>query len=258
GRREENGRYCFIDDYRLPGTSTPDAALVAGLIAAMIKNVDVEYTKIADNLLKGRHFSTPGFLFQLDLEDISSVEDLFRLLNQAVALHQKVGFSYTNNQNESKDYTVHPYRLANLKGFWYLLAYDLNEGRLKSFYLKKITALIIHPSNYRIDSRVVEVLENFSDKIFSPWICEDCKNVKLKISGPARLYLERNLPAALTVESEDFETLLVSMQYYSDHEVLALVKQWLPDIMIIENQPLISQLQVELDRYRRQCDSNGV
>lgn len=256
-RREEDGRYRFMGDYRLRGTSEPDAILVADLMTAMIRNVDAGYTKIADNFIKGRSFSTSCFLFHLNLEDISSCGDIFRLLNQAVALRQQVGFSYRNNQGESKDYTVHPYRLANLKGFWYLLAYDLKIGRLKSFYLKKITSPIIHPGNYKVDSAVMEELENFSDEIFSPWVCEDCQIVKLKIGGVARLYLERNLPAALKVESEDDDSLLASMTYFSDSEVLALVKQWLPDIVIVDNKALSDELKAELECYCQRCITDG-
>ncbi len=248
-RREEDGRYRFMGDYHLRGTNEPDAILVADLIAAMIRNVDAEYTKIADNFLKGRSFSTSCFLFHLNLEDISSYSDLFRLLNQAVALRQQVGFTYCNNQGESKEYTAHPYRLANLKGFWYLLAYDLRIKRLKSFYLKKIESPIIHPGNYQVDSGLMEELENFSDEIFSPWVCEDCRTVKLQISGKAQIYLKRNLPAALTIESEDDDSLLASMEYFADSEVLALVKQWLPDIVILDNQLLTAKLKAELDYY---------
>lgn len=248
-RREEDGRYHFIGDYRLRGTSEPDAILVADLMTAMIRNVDAGYTRIADSFLKGRSFSTSCFLFHLNLEDISAYGDIFRLLNQAVALRQQVGFSYNNNKGESKEYTVHPYRLANLKGFWYLLAYDLKIGRLKSFYLKKITAPIIHPGNYQIDSDVMAELENFSAEIFSPWVCGDCQTVKLKIGGVARLYLERNLPAALKIESENKEFALVSMTYFADFEVLILVKQWLPDIVILDNQNLADKLKSELESY---------
>ncbi len=251
-RREVDGRYCFMGDYRLRGTSEPDAILVADLLAAMIRNVDAGYTKIADNFIKGRSFSTSCFLFHLNLEDISSCGDIFRLLNQAVALRQQVGFSYRNNRGEVKKYTVHPYRLANLKGFWYLLAYDLNENRLKSFYLKKITAPVIHPGNYKIDAGIMAELESFSDAIFSPWVCEECRTVKLKISGVARLYLERNLPVALTIESVKDDSLLVIMAYFADSEVLSLVKQWLPDIVIIENRDLTNKLKGELESYS-QC-----
>ena len=248
-RSEEDGRYRFMGDYRLRGTREPDAILVADLIAAMIRNVDAEYTKIADNFLKGRSFSTSCFLFHLNLEDISEYGDLFRLLNQAVALRQQVGFTYCNNQGESKEYTVHPYRLANLKGFWYLLAYDFKIGRLKSFYLKKIESPIIHPGNYQVDSDLVEELENFSDDIFSPWVCEDCRTVKLQIRGKARIYLKRNLPAALIIESEGADSLLALMEYFADSEVLALVKQWLPDIVILDNDSLTAKLKAEIDCY---------
>ncbi len=247
--RRDDGRYHFMGDYRLRGTSEPDAILVADLITAMIRNVDDKYTAIADNFIKGRSFSTSGFLFHLNLEDISMCSDIFRLLNQAVALRQQVGFLYSNNKGENKKYTAHPYRLANLKGFWYLLAYDLNEGRLKSFYLKKITALIIHPGNYQINSEIMAVLENFSDEIFSPWVCTDSKKVKLKADGVARVYLERNLPSALTVEQQDDTGLLLVMEYFADSEVLSLVKQWLPDIVILDNQGLNDKLKAEIEQY---------
>ena len=250
-RREADGRYHFMGDYRLRGTSEPDAILVADLMTAMIRNVDAGYTKIADNFIKGRSFSTSCFLFQLNLEDISSCGDIFRLLNQAVALRQQVGFSYCNKQGETKKYTAHPYRLANLKGFWYLLAYDLNENRLKSFYLKKITAPVIHPGNYKIDADIIAELESFTDDIFSPWVCKECRTVQLKISGVARLYLERNLPVALKIESADNKNLRVSMTYFADSEVLILVKQWLPDIVILDDQKLTDKLKDELDSYRK-------
>jgi predicted DNA-binding transcriptional regulator YafY len=97
-RSEEDGLYRFMGDYRLRGTSEPDAILVADLLTAMIRNVDPAYTEIADNFLKGRSFSTSCFLFHLNLEDISSHSVLFKLLNQAVALRQQVAFSYRNNQ----------------------------------------------------------------------------------------------------------------------------------------------------------------
>jgi len=253
-RRESDGRYHFMGDYRLRGTSEPDATLVADLIAAMIRNVDAEYTKIADNFIKGRSFSTSCFLFHLDLEDVSDYSKPFRLLNQAIALRQQIGFNYCNNQGESKHYTVHPYRLANLKGFWYLLGYDLKIGRLKSFYFKKIKSPIIHPGNYNIDPDVMAELENFSSDIFSPWVCDECQKVKLQIKGNARIYLKRNLPTALTVESEDEDSLLVSMEYFADSEVLALVKQWLPDIVILDNRSLADKLRAEVDNYLKEMD----
>jgi len=253
-RREVDGRYRFMGDYRLRGTSEPDAVLVADLLTAMIRNVDAGYTKIADNFIKGRSFSTSCFLFHLNLEDISNCGDIFRLLNQAVALRQQVGFSYCNNRGEVKKYTVHPYRLANLKGFWYLLAYDLNEKQLKSFYLKKIKVPVIHPGNYKIDADIMAELENFSDAIFSPWICEECRTVKLKISGVARIYMERNLSAALKIESADDYSLQAVMTYFADSEVLSLVKQWLPDIVIVAEPDLNRRLKEELDSYSRRLE----
>jgi len=108
-------------------------------------------------------------------------------------------------------------------------------------------------------------LENFSGDIFSPWICEDCQKVKLQIRGKARLYLKRNLPAALrnlpaalSVESEDEDSLLVSMEYFADSEVLALVKQWLPDIVILDNRSLVDKLKAEFDYYLERIDSGGI
>ncbi len=254
-RSEYDGRYRFIGDYRLPGTKEPDAILVADLMTALIRDVDDTYSRIAGNFLKGRSFSTTGFLFHLNLEDISAYGVIFRLLNQAIALRQQVGFSYLTNLNEKKSYVAHPYRLANLKGFWYLLAYDLGSGRLKSFYLKKIESPVIHPGNYQVDTDVMQELENFSDEIFSPWVCDNCQTVKLEIADKARIYIERNLPASLKViESPDAGLMLAEMTYYNDTEVLSLVKQWLPDIRIIDNPDLSHELAGELKGYCRRIE----
>ena len=256
-RRREDGRYRFIDGYRLRGTGEPDAILVADLLAAMIRNVNPEYSKIADHFLRGRSFSTSCFLFHLDIEDISAHGDAFRLLNQAVALRQQVSFTYLNNRDESREYTVHPYRLANLRGFWYLLAWDLAADRLKSFIFKKISSPVIHPGSYRADPKVLEELENISAEIFSPWVSDECRTVRLKITGRARVYLERNPPSSLTIESREPEHLLASMTYYSDSEVLILVKQWLPDIFILDQERLAEKLKSDLEAYCRSVAATG-
>lgn len=250
-RREADGRYHFIGNYRMRGTGDPDAILVADLMAAMIRNVNSEYTRIADNFLKGRSFSTSCFLFHLNLEDISGCGDLFRLLNQAVALRQQISFDYRNLEGEAKHYTAHPYRLANLRGYWYLLAYDLGASRLKSFYLKNISTPVIHPGSYRVDRRVMAELENFNGAIFSPWVRESCRSVRLKVVGKARIYLERNPPAAVEIGACDGESLLVEMTYFAETEVLSLVKQWLPDIEILDQPELSARLREELKEYCR-------
>ena len=47
-----------------------------------------------------------------------------------------------NFEYKEKKRILHPFKIANLSGYWYLIAFDLKNNKLKSFLLNKIKNII--------------------------------------------------------------------------------------------------------------------
>jgi len=182
-----------------------------------------------------------AFLFDINFEEIEN-EILFNQLVSAIINNNAVSFDYTNKNSMSSQKNVYPLKVANMLGYWYLLGYDLENEKIKSFYIKSIDKLSILEESCLYEQEIKELSQSTSD-IKSPWFSEDKKSVLLKITGDAMLYLKRKNDATLDIVKETDDHILVKMQYYNDTEILVFVKKWLPFITIEDNVPLKQKLQ---------------
>lgn len=182
-----------------------------------------------------------AFLFDINFEEIEN-EILFNQLVSAIINNKAVSFDYTNKNNMSSQKNVYPLKVSNMLGYWYLLGYDLENEKIKSFYIKSIDKLSILEESCLYEQEIKELSQGTSD-IKSPWFSEDKKSVLLKITGDAMLYLKRKNDATLDIVKETDDYILAKMQYYDDTEILVFVKKWLPFITIEDNVPLKQKLQ---------------
>lgn len=103
--------------------------------------------------------------------------------------------------------------------------------------------------NYISNVAVEKEIQDTFAKFNSVWFDGNPKNVELHIFGNAKLYNERNLPKNATIIRSNEETLIVNYEYYNSAEVMSFVKQWLPDIIIIQNEELQDELKPTMQMY---------
>lgn len=59
---------------------------------------------------------------------------------------------YTASRNEHTERIVHPYHLSNIRGDWYLIAYDELRKEIRNFSMGRIEEWIILPEKFQRDS----------------------------------------------------------------------------------------------------------
>jgi len=182
-----------------------------------------------------------AFLFDINFEEIEN-EILFNQLVSAVINNKAVSFDYTNKNNILSQKNVYPLKVTNMLGYWYVLGYDLEDEKIKSFYIKSICKLSLFEESF-LTEQEIKALSYSTSEIESPWFSEDSKSVLLEITGDAMLYLKRKTDATLNIVKESDDHILAKMQYYNDTEILVFVKKWLPFITIKDNEPLKQKLQ---------------
>ncbi len=180
-------------------------------------------------LVKGHHF-----------EDLRTHRSMFVDLEQAIVNRHQVQFRYSKANGETKlRDSVEPYKLINQKGIWYLAAW--HEGKLKSFAVSRMAALMVEETTFVPRTHVEEDLTN-SDGI---WLGSGRQRILILVSSQvATFFRRRNLLPNQVIEKEAAGgDILVSTTVAQAEEVLPIIRYWIPHVRILE--PIEMQLQLE-------------
>jgi len=251
GLVKDKTKYYFPDEFRnvdIHERVQMSTALMIALYKQAIPDLKESVVSNFKELPKEHN----AFLFDINFEEIEN-EVLFNQIISAIINKLAVSFQYTNKENVPSLQNIYPLKVTNMLGYWYLVGYDLENEKIKSYYIKSINDLSFLDESYLSEQMMQELAQSTSG-ITSPWFCEEEKSVLLKVTGEAMLYLKRKKDSMLTTVEETDSYLLMQMKYYNDTEVLVFVKKWLPFVTIEENDMLKEKLQkiltISLENYR--------
>ena len=243
-----HGNYAFAEGYRLKGTDDEEEKIAISLMKSLQHSAIPDMNDYINTALPTAKNYEEMFLFDLDFESIENI-GTFKVILKAIQWRVGLEFNYTKTDGSTKEVTVHPYRIANFKNYWYLIAYDLLDEKIKAYYLKKIDRLHTLYENFIANKATEKELVQLCSRIDSAWYSDGESQAILCVRGDARFYLERHLPHHMKIieQKEDYTTM--SINYNSETEVLGLVKKWLPDIEIIDNPGLSQKLDETLKTF---------
>lgn len=190
-----------------------------------------------------------------EFEDHSGQQALFKQLETATLQRQPVSFAYTKTQLQdaappaAKTYEpVHPYKLVNHGGIWYLAAE--HEGKLKAFALGKVERLLTLPGQFEPQPELLQKLKD-EDSI---WLNAQKSEVVIKVAKEAAPYFERRKLMGGQVIEKRLEDggLIVSAQVAHPNQILPILRYWIPHVRIISPEGLQEEMEQELTRYLNQ------
>ena len=240
--------YRLKQGYRLLDASNEDTEIALALLKSLQHSALPKMNEFIDKALPETKEYKNIFVLSIDYEDILHTQEFYRLL-QAIKTQESCSFYYTKKDGSSKQVNVHPYKIANFSNFWYLLAYDVEGKKLKSYHINSIDKVELVGENYISNTAIEKEIENTFAKFNSAWFDGNPKNVELEIAGKAKLYVHRNPPKNSTILSQDDSKLIINFEYYNSAEVLSFVKQWLPDIKILKSIELEEELKDTMRKY---------
>ena len=243
-----HGNYAFAKGYRLRSSENEEENIAISLMKSLQQSAIPDMDEYISSALPTVKNYEEMFLFDLDFESIEDM-DLFKVILRAIKWRAGVEFTYTKTDGSFKEVTVHPYRIANFKNYWYLIAYDLLDEKIKSYHIKSITKLHNLHENFISDESTENELKEICSQINSAWYSGGESRVTLRVSGDARFYLERHLPSHIEIIEQMTDYTQMRMSYSDKSEVLSLVKRWLPDIEIVDDDLLRKKLYETLQSY---------
>jgi predicted DNA-binding transcriptional regulator YafY len=185
---------------------------------------------------------------KLDIEDISDKLKEIALLEEAIKNRVVIDTMY-DMQGHFISITLKPLKIANYEGFWYLIAVDSKDEKLKKYYLKSIKDIKITDEKFKSDTDLEKLLENsrsiwFDDKT-KPFL------VTLFISSDIAKYIKRKpiLKTQKIIKENDDGTLEISVMITHKMEIIPIVKYWMPHIRVLEPRDIIDDIEEDLKRY---------
>jgi len=247
-------RYSFEYGYSLKRTTlTNDEMIFLNLALTQFEDVD-DIDKIKDSIFKkiiNKNFYSPYYIKQNDLEDIDIHSAFITQLEAVIESKEVVTILFTNRQR-----LLELYKIAAFDGFWYLLAKDREDKKVKVFRLSDIRKIMPtgeyhHTPNAYVD----EVLENVHSAFFEDG---NSFSVIIKVYPEVSIYFKnRDFLESQEILSEDKDgSLVVRFMVSHDEDIDNIIKSWLPHIEVLEPKRYRDKILQELKKYVAQVETN--
>ena len=158
-------------------------------------------------------------------EDLRPHTQEFSLLQAAIELKHPCRFDY-----KGKARSVEPYKLIHINGVWYLAA---EEGeKLKNFSIALIEGLQVDATSHFEPKRVHKEYIDAKDDV---WFTEDTTEVLLRVAPEvAHYFIRRPLLPHQQHRQDSDGSLLVTAHINHIHQLLPVVRYWLPHVRIVQ------------------------
>ncbi len=168
-------------------------------------------------LVKGHHY-----------EDSSQFDSKMKKLDDIIKKSLCCQFRYNAKQR-----LVHPYKLINSKGIWYLAGVEQSgkDTVLKAYNMNKLDQLFDTGEQFKAQPEVIQKIID-EDGI---WFSEEKTEVILKVAPEAAYYFTRRqlFPHQTIVKELEDGGLIFSSKVSSQKQLFPLVQYWIPHVRII-------------------------
>ena len=235
-----------LEDPKLQNLELLVAELAFDAIRGIDETTDKHLTSIRSKLSNPLFF-TPYDIKAEAYQEINMDSELLNKIEDAIT---KRNLSKVKNNDILTK--VEPYKVVAFDGFWYLLAKDTNDKKIKTYLLAtmqefRATAEVFSKEYADVD----KVLEN----VHTSWFNDgNSFSVKVKIKPQVAHYfkLKKHLSSQEIVKENKDGSLIVTFEVSHDEDVDNLIKSWLPNIEVISPTRFRKRLISELEEYVRE------
>jgi len=154
-----DGEKVFLDTLSRSDALNPEEVAALELLDELSrKQGHAFYAKIHPLLSRLRREAANPFYAKLYMEDIGDKLHETVLLEQAIRERRLIRARY-RMEEKSKSVDLKPLKIANFEGFWYLIALDARNDRLKKYLLRKLSQIEITPETFEVSKKLETSIE---------------------------------------------------------------------------------------------------
>ncbi len=246
---QDKKKWKMQDGFRLEKTTSIEDAVVLDIMEGIIDGSSGAFALKAKKLLsKIKNEKFNPIYTKLNIEDISNKLKEIQQLESAIKNKQLITCQY-NFETDKKTLALKPLKIANYEGYWYLLALDKRNNKLKKYYLKNISTIMIKEETFTTDNTLDKTLDN----AISIWFDESKEPFKVTLLADTKIakYFQRKPLSKTQKITEFFEDGSIEFSIMISHqmEIMPLVKYWIPLLKVLEPLDIAKEIEEDLKIY---------
>ena len=231
---QEGKKWKMQDGYRIQKINSIEDSVVLDILEGLVDGSHGVFASKAKKLLsKIKNDEHNPIYTKLDLEDISDKLKEVHLLELAIKSKFILSCLYEMGRDKKK-LDLKPLKIANYEGFWYLIALDNRNDKLKKYYLKNISKIEVSKESFVCSTKLDDTLDN----ALSIWFDKDKEpfEVKLLVSSVIAKYFRRKPISKTQIIESVFEdgSMEIVVKITHEMEIIPLVKYWIPHVKVLE------------------------
>lgn len=252
--KDDLGRLRFMEGFNLSKSKlTTDEIITMSLSLDMIKDAGSEFNASARHLFAKMlhpYFFNPYYIKPPQYETIDMDSDLMNTIEDSIERQRR-----SIIRLEHKEFYVEPYKITNIEGIWYLLAYSLDDEKIKTFLVSNIRDYTLQDEVFEARHDVERLLPRVQSAFFDHGRSFEVI-IKVYPNVTDTFRLKDYLPSQKIIEEKDDGSLIISYSVSHEEDVDNLVKSWLPDIEVLEPYSFREKITQELHEYLKRIDRN--
>lgn len=170
--------------------------------------------------------------------------EIFSALEGSIKQKLKINIQYPPKGN----FCLKPLKLVFFDGYWYLLAFDVNDNdKFKKFHLKTIKSVETTQDKFEVDNIVEERLKSANSIWFD---LNEPYSVKLLVDKEiSRLFLRKPLKTQLITGKDNDGSIEVELLITNEMEIIPLILWYIPYVTVLEPKWLADIVEDRVQRY---------
>ncbi len=251
---QEGKKWKMQDGYRIEKINSIEDSVVLDILEGLVDGSHGVFASKAKKLLsKIKNDEHNPIYTKLDLEDISDKLKEVQLLESAIKSKSILSCLYKMGRDKKK-LDLKPLKIANYEGFWYLIALDSRNDKLKKYYLKNISKIEVSKESFVCSTKLDDTLDN----ALSIWFDKDKEpfEVKLLVSSVIAKYFRRKPISKTQIIESVFEdgSMEIVVKITHEMEIIPLVKYWIPHVKVLEPLWIKDKMKNDIKVYLESLD----
>jgi len=235
--------------FKIEKNSSVEDIIILDILEKLTDGLGTKFSTKAKQLLskiKNDHFNP--IYAKLNIEDITTSFSQIAKLEDAIKEKREISCLY-NFGDYCHQLDLKPLKIVIFEGFWYLVALDARNDKLKKYHLKSISSIELQENEFHTTKKLEETLEN----AINIWFEKDVTpfEVILELDEIATKILKRKPISSTQYFLKEYAngSSEISLKITHEMEILPLLRYWIPHIKVISPDSLKKQFKQELKEF---------
>ena len=189
------------------------------------------------------------------LYQTSSIEKIDNFKNEIIQIKNAIeSKSIIKCFYNDKNREIYPLKILNLEGFWYLIIYEPNDNKIKTFHLNTVKNIEVLNTHFLFDEEKINSFDNAISAYYKP--NNESILIQLFIDKEvSRYFLRKPLNKTQRIlKTYDDESCDVELTITDYMEIIPTIQRYIPHIGVIEPDELKIKVKENVEIYLKRFE----